>query len=94
MRVLEFEVNRLITNLNCCKNNQSEELHPENFAKISPLNWVVLMVSREEYIGPIWINNSFAAYNTSAYNTSVYHDKHLCIGYFYSKKQNKVKLFS
>jgi hypothetical protein len=33
MKLPDFKVNWLITNLNCCNNNQSEESHPENLAK-------------------------------------------------------------
>lgn len=42
----DFKVNRLVTNLNCCNNNQSEESHPENFARFSSL--IVLWVDSEQ----------------------------------------------
>ena len=41
--------------------------------------------------GPVWINNLFAAYIIAQV---LYHDKCLCINYFYSKMLNKVRLFS
>jgi len=40
------------------------------------------------YLGPVWINNLFAAYSADTY-----HNKCLCVNYLYSKRKNKVTLF-